>query len=62
MVVLTANSDSQVRELLSAQYEQRRLSIVDAMDEVLGHVNASSGLGMAQISLLQSFFAQLCHE
>lgn len=24
----------QVRELLSAQYEQRRLSIVDAMDEV----------------------------
>ena len=26
---------SQVRELLSAQYEQRRLSIVDAMDEAL---------------------------
>eukprot|EP00435_Cladocopium_sp_Y103_P037424 s1026_g9.t2 len=48
----------QVRELLSAQYEQRRLSIVDAMDEVLkSHVcEILSGLNGYQ---LQSLYDQV---
>lgn len=48
----------QVRELLSAQYEQRRLSIVDAMDEVLKSnvCEVLSGLNGYQ---LQSLYDQV---